>query len=105
LRLYCYYSNKGFLRLLWLFAHRDGFVCFAKTKNIVLTLYEYAKEREAPSECVENGGACVNCARTSQGSTALMWAAEEGHTACVQALVAAKAALDIKNVSATRLFP
>jgi ankyrin repeat protein len=49
--------------------------------------------------------ACVNCARTSQGNIALMEAAKEGHTACVQALVAANAALDIEDVSATRLFP
>ena len=33
-----------------------------------------------------------------------MWAAYNGHTACVQALVAAKAALDIKTVSYARLF-
>ena len=31
-------------------------------------------------------------------------AAKEGHTACVQALVAAKAALDIQSVSYARLF-
>jgi predicted LPLAT superfamily acyltransferase len=31
-------------------------------------------------------------------------AADNGHTACVKALVAAKAALDIKNVSYARLF-
>jgi hypothetical protein len=34
-----------------------------------------------------------------------MWAAENGHTACVQALVDAKASLDIKDVSAALLFP
>ncbi len=33
-----------------------------------------------------------------------MRAAEEGHTACVEALVAAKAALDIQEVSYARLF-
>jgi predicted LPLAT superfamily acyltransferase len=33
-----------------------------------------------------------------------MRAAYEGHTACVEALVAAKAALDIQNVSYARLF-
>jgi hypothetical protein len=33
-----------------------------------------------------------------------MGAARGGHTACVQALVAAKAALDIKDVSDARLF-
>jgi hypothetical protein len=33
-----------------------------------------------------------------------MAAAQSGHTACVQALVAAKAALDIKSVSYARLF-
>jgi hypothetical protein len=97
--LYCLHSNKGFLWLSWLFAHSDGFVCVAKTIIIVLTPNEYAKEREAPSECVEYGGACVNCARTSQGYTALIWAALFGDTACVQTLVAAKAALDIKKVS------
>jgi hypothetical protein len=105
LRLYCLLSNKGVLRLLWLFAHSDGFFCAAKTIIVDLTLYEYAKEREAPSDCDEYGGACVNCARTSQRGTALMLAAQEGNTACVQALIAAKAALDIKKVSAARLFP
>ncbi len=33
-----------------------------------------------------------------------MYATENGHTACVEALVAAKAALDMKNVSYARLF-
>ncbi len=33
-----------------------------------------------------------------------MRAAINGHTACVEALVAAKAALDIQNVSYARLF-
>jgi hypothetical protein len=33
-----------------------------------------------------------------------MRAALEGHTACVQALVAAKAVVDIKDVSDARLF-
>ena len=39
-----------------------------------------------------------------QGGTALILAAEGGYTACVEALVAAKAALDIKAVSYARLF-
>ena len=39
-----------------------------------------------------------------QGWTALIVAAQGGHTACVEALVAAKAALDIQNVSYARLF-
>ncbi len=47
---------------------------------------------------------CVTCARTSQGGTALIDAAYRGHTACVEALVAAKAALDMKDVSYARLF-
>ena len=42
--------------------------------------------------------------RTSQGRTALMLAAFYNRTACVQALVAAKAALDITSVSKARLF-
>jgi hypothetical protein len=33
-----------------------------------------------------------------------MFAAHAGHTACVEALVAAKAALDIQDVSYARLF-
>jgi hypothetical protein len=33
-----------------------------------------------------------------------MFAAESGNTACVEALVAAKAALDIQDVSYARLF-
>ena len=33
-----------------------------------------------------------------------MVAAQAGHTACVEALVAAKAALDIQDVSYARLF-
>jgi hypothetical protein len=103
--LCCLLSNKGFLRLLWLFAHRDGFVCVAKTIIIILTFFEYAKELEAPSECVEYGGAYVNCVRTLQGGTAVFIAAEKGRTACVQALLAAKAAPDIKTVSAGRLLP
>jgi hypothetical protein len=39
-----------------------------------------------------------------QGESALIFAAEGDHTACVEALVAAKAALDIQNVSYARLF-
>ena len=49
-------------------------------------------------------GVCVTRTRTLQGWTALMRAAQGGHTACVEALVAAKAALDIQNVSYARLF-
>jgi hypothetical protein len=52
----------------------------------------------------KDGGVCVTRARTSQGLTALMKAAKYGHTACVEALVAAKAALDIQDVSYARLF-
>ena len=33
-----------------------------------------------------------------------MYAAENGHTACVEALVAAKAAVDIQHVSYARLL-
>jgi len=36
--------------------------------------------------------------------TALIWTAYNGHTACVEALVAAKAALDIQDVSYARLI-
>jgi hypothetical protein len=68
----------------------------------MITLNEYAKKQEAIS--VKEGRVCLTRARTSQGSTALIAAAAEGHTACVQALVATKAALDIKNVRDTRLF-
>ncbi len=50
------------------------------------------------------GGVCVTCARTSQGTTALILAANRGHTACVEALVDAKAAVDIQDVSCARLF-
>jgi hypothetical protein len=52
----------------------------------------------------KDGGACVTWARTLQGDSALIAAAEGGHTACVEALVAAKAALDIQDVSYARLF-
>jgi ankyrin repeat protein len=41
---------------------------------------------------------------TSQANTPLNKAAENGHTACVQALVAAKAALDNHHVSYARLI-
>ena len=51
----------------------------------------------------KDGGMCVTWARTSQGDTALICAAMYGHTACVEALVAAKAALDIQDVSYARL--
>ena len=51
-----------------------------------------------------DSGVCVTRARTLQGWTALIWPAYEGHTACVQALVAANAALDIQDVSCARLF-
>jgi hypothetical protein len=39
-----------------------------------------------------------------QETTALVFAAHENDTACVEALVAAKAALDIQDVSYARLF-
>ena len=51
----------------------------------------------------KDGGMCVTWARTSQGWTAIFYAACNGHTACVEALVAAKAALDIQDVSYARL--
>jgi hypothetical protein len=54
--------------------------------------------------CAKDGGVCVTCARTSQGDTALILAANGGHTACVEALVAAKAAVDIQNVSYAHLY-
>ncbi len=41
--------------------------------------------------------------RVWQGCTALIWAASRGHIACVQALVAAKAALNSKAVSDARV--
>ncbi len=47
---------------------------------------------------------CVNRSRTSQGRTALMWAAQGGHTVCVQALVAAKASINMTDVSDSRSF-
>jgi len=52
----------------------------------------------------KDDGVCVTRARTSQGQTALMEAADNDHTGCVEALVAAKAALDMKDVSYARLF-
>ncbi len=60
------------------------------------------KERDQVS--AKDGGICVTWARTLQGDSALIRAARKGHTACVEALVAAKAALDIQNVSYARLF-
>jgi hypothetical protein len=51
-----------------------------------------------------HGGLCVTWACTSQGWTALIRAANEGKTGCVQALVAAKASLEITSVSVARLF-
>ena len=47
---------------------------------------------------------CALLERTSQGWTALIYSAQAGHTACVEALVAAKAALDIKDVRYARFF-
>jgi ankyrin repeat protein len=41
---------------------------------------------------------------TSQGSTALKHAARNGHTACVEALIVARASLDIKDVSYARFI-
>ncbi len=53
----------------------------------------------------KDGGMRVTRACTSQDYTALTRAAVGGHTACVQALVDAKAGLDIiTRVSDTRLF-
>ena len=52
----------------------------------------------------KDGFVCLTCARFLQGDTALMRATYRGYTACVEALVAAKAALDIQDVSYARLF-
>jgi predicted LPLAT superfamily acyltransferase len=49
----------------------------------------------------KDGGVCVTRARTTQRWTALMIV--DDHTAC-EALIAAKAALDIQDVSFARLF-
>ncbi len=67
---------------------------------------EYAKASRSVRHQAsgKDGGMCVTWARTSQGYTALNYAVMRGHTACVEALVAANAALDIQNVSYARLF-
>jgi hypothetical protein len=80
-----------------------GSVSVIKAKRVIITLNEYAKEREAQSEWQGRWDVC-NLSGTSQGWTALIDAARGGHTACVEALVAAKAALDIQSVSYARLF-
>ncbi len=77
-----------------------------KAKRIIITLNEYAKAPRSVRHQVsgKDDAMCVTWARTSQGYTALIGAATRGHTACVEALVAAKAALDIKSVRYARLF-
>jgi hypothetical protein len=52
----------------------------------------------------EDGVVCVTLARTSQGYYELKEAARGGHTACVEALIAAKADQDRQEVSYARLF-
>jgi len=52
----------------------------------------------------QDGRVCVTRARTSQRRTALIVAVTGKSTACVEALIAAKAALDIQDVSYARLF-
>ncbi len=52
----------------------------------------------------KDGWVCVTRVRTSQGETALKKAAFRARTASVEALIAAKAALDIQDVSYARLF-
>jgi hypothetical protein len=83
-----------------------GFVSVIKARRVILTLNEYAKASRSVRHQMsgKDGGMCVTLARTSQGRTALMHAAKYGHTACVEALVAAKAALDVQDVSYARLF-
>ena len=83
-----------------------GFVSVIMAKRVIITLNEYAEASRSVRHQVsgKDGGMCVTWARTSQGWTALIFAAQGGHTACVEALVAAKAALDIQKVSYARLF-
>ena len=73
---------------------------------VIITLNEYAKASRSVRHQVsgKDGRMYVTWARTSQGYTALICAATNGHTACVEALVAAKAALDIKSVRYALLF-
>jgi gamma-glutamyltranspeptidase len=53
----------------------------------------------------KDGMVCVTRARTSQGYNALISAASRNNCGnCVDALIAAKAALDIQDVSYARLF-
>ena len=77
-----------------------------KAKTVIITLKEYAKASRSVRHQVsgKDCGMCVTWARTSQRLAALKSAAIFGHTACVEALVAAKAALDIQEVSYARLF-
>ena len=35
-----------------------GFVCVVKARRVIIMLNEYAKEREAPSECQGRWGMC-----------------------------------------------
>jgi hypothetical protein len=80
-----------------------AFVCVAKAIMAIISLNEYAR-RVRHQVNGKDARECITFARTSQGLTALIWAASGGHTACVQALVTAKAALDIQGVSDARLF-
>jgi hypothetical protein len=77
-----------------------------KAKRVIIKLNEYAKaSRSVRHQVIGNDcGMCVTRACTLQGYAALMVAAYNGHTACVEALVAAKAALDIQDVSYSRSF-
>ena len=83
-----------------------GFDTVIKAVWVIITLNEYAKASRSVRHQVsgKDGGMCVTWARTSQGETALFKAAWHGHTACVELLVTAKAALDIQDVSYARLF-
>jgi hypothetical protein len=49
-----------FIRILALFESLNfiGFVCVVKDIRVIITLREYAKEREAPSECQGRWGVC-----------------------------------------------
>ncbi len=78
-----------------------AFVCVSKAVYCYITLMNTPCNA---SNLVSVPRLCVTCPRTSQERTALYYSASGGFTACVQALVAAKASLDIKEVSHARLF-
>ncbi len=48
-------QNFNVIRVLTCIA----FVCVAKAMVAIFTLNEYAKEREALSQCAKDGGVCV----------------------------------------------